>query len=121
MIKLILNKDTPGIGCGIWPFISGPNDCFFDACCWHDEAYEKGSFWQRTYTREFVDKLFLLKMLSNCKGKPGGAILKAKAYFYYYAARALGGPFWEADKRFCRFNALKSHDYATTWKDTNVG
>jgi len=86
-------------GCGISKiWLTSPDDVFAKACKFHDEAYIVNSVWQHYYTRKEIDKTFLSIMLGAVEEIKGSLLLKAKAYFYYYLARALGAKYWEGKK-----------------------
>lgn len=68
---------------------------FNAACSWHDRAYTMDSWHEHNLTRYQVDQLFLKYML-DAAGRNPFAI--ARAYTYYYLARAFGAEYWEGDK-----------------------
>ena len=78
-------------GCGITPFCTGPNDIFYDACEWHDNQYSLQHQGQCEFSRNFVDKHFLIMMLEIAGLSK---TLQTRAYAYYSIARCLGWIWW---------------------------
>lgn len=78
--------------CGVGLLSTGSSDPFSDSCTWHDKSYMAKEAKKSMLSRRQVDRQFLRQMLliagDNRK-------LRARAYFYYYAARLFGGPLWK--------------------------
>lgn len=90
-----MGKDTEGEGCGIFPFITGKNDPFYDACAFHDSAYTQHSWHEQHLRRKEVDRQFYLQMLEIAGGN---IFLRARAWIYYRLARTFGARFWEGKR-----------------------
>lgn len=78
--------------CGVGEIVSTEDPDFQSACAWHDKAYSTSSWAENHLTREQVDRKFLEMMLLIAGWNP---FKRARAYFYYWLARAFGAQFWE--------------------------
>lgn len=89
-------SDDKDCGCGISKiWFTGSKDPLLAACLWHDIAYTRNSFQQRSgWNRARVDNEFLRQMLAIAAAHLS-ATMKARAYVYYGIVRAVGWRWWE--------------------------
>lgn len=58
----IFPEDNGPPGCGWGPFKTGKDDPLYDACVWHDNAFDPNSWVYKNVPRERIDLQFKLQM-----------------------------------------------------------
>ena len=83
-------KEDKRNGCGVYPLVARGWPKY--ACEWHDKAYSKDSWAQKSLTRKQTDEWFLRQLLEVSGSNPAK---KTASYVMYGIVRVLGWAFWE--------------------------
>lgn len=97
--------------CGVWPFVTGPNDPFWPACVIHDRAWQDHIDGKTPYAHssrpcdlEFLDNMLILAGDSWR--------LRIRAHLYYYIVRAYGELMWDQKRPGAKMAMLRDLYYS---------